>query len=254
MKRIAVTAVVMAVSVAVQAADTSPSEWKRSEVYVVGVTDIDVQGKVEHVDLLPVRDRGSKVLADQLAPLIKSTIAHWEFVPATENGKPAPAHTFVHGVVEFRPKGQDYEARYVYIGNGPEIEEPTAPKYPRDMIEERTQATLNMLVLVQPDGQLTDVHLESATSTDGKRVGQFLVAAKEAMSSWHAQPEMVDGHPVKTWVRVPISFDLRSNVNQLRYDPELKRSIDSPAAPPKDSAGDQAMALDSRIKLKPQSP
>ena len=254
MKRIAMTAVALAVSVAVQAADTTPSEWKRSEVYVGGVADIDAQGKVEHLDLLPVADKGSKELADQLAPLIKSTISNWEFVPATENGKPAPAHTFVHGVVEFRPKGKDYEARSVYIGNGPDIEKSTALVYPHDMISSRTQAIPTMLVLVQPDGRLTDIHLESAQSTGGHRVGEFLVAAKEAMSSWHATPETVDGHPVTTWVRMPITFDLRDAESHLRYDPKLERSIDSPAAPPKLSTGDQAVALDSRIKLKPTSP
>ncbi|WP_267226727.1 energy transducer TonB [Dyella silvae] len=239
---------------AVLAADKVPNDWKRSALYVTGVADIDSQGKVERIELLPVEDKGGTELAAQLAPLAKSTMSHWEFEPATENGKPAAAHTFLHGVFEFRPQGSSYEARLVFIGNGPRLERDRSPSYPSQMVSDRVQALLTMLVLVQPDGSLSDIHLESAQSTGGQRVGQFVRAATEAISSWHAEPEMVDGHPVKTWVRVPVSFDLRDSVSKLQYAPELKRSVDSPAEPTKHPIGDQSVALDSPIKMRPQSP
>lgn len=254
MKRFAAGAAALMLTHAVLASDKAPNDWKRSALYVTGVADIDSQGKVERIDLLPVEDKSSKLLAEQLAPLAKSTMSHWEFEPATEDGKPAAAHTFLHGVFEFRPQGSTYEARFVFIGNGPRLDKRVAPRYPGNMISARIQATLNMLVLVQPDGSLSDIHLESAQSTGRKRVAEFVRAATEAMSSWHAEPEMVDGHAVKTWVRVPISFDLRDGVSNLQYAPQLERSVDSPAEPTRSSSGDQSLALDSPIKMRPQSP
>jgi TonB family protein len=221
---------------------------------MTGVADINSQGKIEHIDLLPIEDKGSKDLAAQLTPLAKSTMSDWEFVPATENGKPAAAHTFLHGVFEFRTQGSNYEARLVFIGNGPRLDERPAPRYPSDMITNHVQATLNMLALVQPDGTLSDIHLESAQSTGRRPVAVFVRAAKVAMSSWRAEPETVDGRAVKTWVRVPVSFNLRASINGLQYDPQLERAIDSPAEPPKSPSDDQSLALDSPIKMRPKLP
>ena len=254
MKRFAAGAAALVLSHAVLAADTVSNDWKRSGLYVTGVADIDSQGKVEHIDLLPIEDKGSKDLAAQLAPLAKSTMSHWEFVPATENGKPASAHTFLHGVFEFRPQGSNYEARLVFIGNGPRLDERQAPRYPSYMVTNRVQTTLYMLALVQPDGSLSDIHLESAQSTGRRPVAVFVRAATEAMSSWRAEPEIVDGHAVKGWVRVPVSFNLRASINGPQYAPQLERAVDSPAEPPKSSSGDQSLALDSPIRMRPQLP
>lgn len=199
---------------------------------MTGVADIDSQGKVEHVDLLPVEDKGGKELVAQLAPLAKSTMSQWEFIPATENGQPTAAHTFLHGVFEFRAQGDKYEARFVFTGNGPRLDEKAAPQYPSSMVTARIQAKLVMLMLVQPDGSLSDIQLESAQTTGRKSAHDFVRAAKAAAKSWRAEPEMIDGHPVKTWIRIPISFDLRDAVNRRQYAP----------------------ALDSPIKMRPQSP
>jgi hypothetical protein len=249
MKRFAAGAAALVLTHAALAADPGPNDWKRSALYVTGIADIDSQGKVEHIDLLPVEDNGGKRLAALLAPIAKSTMSHWEFEPATENGKPAAAHTFLHGVFEFRNQGSNYEARFVFVGNGPALKKGRAPWYPSHMGDARVQALLNMLVLVQPDGSLSDIHLESAQSTGGQSVAEFVRAATETMMAWHAEPETVDGHPVKTWIRVPISFEMRD-----RPATQLEKSVDSPAAPFTSSPGDLSFALDSPIKMRAHSP
>ncbi|WP_130617436.1 TonB family protein [Dyella amyloliquefaciens] len=232
----------------------SANDWKRSTLFVTGVADIDAQGNVQQIELLPNEDKDSKALSEELAPLAKSTMSHWGFEPATEDGKPVAGRTFLHGVFEFQEEGSSYKARLAFIGNGPEIYKPVAPKYPKNMMSDYVQATLNMIVRVQPDGSITDIHLESAQSTGKRRVAGFVQAAMVAMKSWRAEPETVDGHPTSTWVRVPISFNLRDPVSGRRYAPELERSLDSPEEPPESSSGDLALALDSRIKIRPQTP
>lgn len=249
MKRFAAGAAALVLTHAVLAADPVPGDWKRSALYVTGVADIDAQGKVEHIDLLPVEDNVGKRLAVQLAPLAKSTMSQWEFEPATESGKPATAHSFLYGVFEFRNQGSKYEARLAFIGSGPEIKKVRVPWYPSHMEDTRVEAFLSMLVLVQPDGSLSDIHLESAQSTGGQSVAEFVRAATETMKAWHAEPETVDGHPVKTWVRVPVSFTLRD-----RSTTQLEQSVDSPAAPFPASQGDLSLALDSPIKMRTHSP
>jgi hypothetical protein len=91
MKRLIAGASALVFTHAVLASEVAPNDWKRSGLYVTGVAVIDQQGKVTHIDLLPVErnDKGSKELAAQLTPLAQSTMSHWEFVPATLNGKPA---------------------------------------------------------------------------------------------------------------------------------------------------------------------
>jgi len=249
MKRIVAGVAALVFTHAALAGDTTPGKWKRSEIYVTGVADIDAQGKVEHIDLLPV----GKELSAPLAEIAKATMYHWEFWPSTANGKPATTHAFLHGAFEFRPSGGNYEANLVFIGTGPQIDKRPAPRYPHDMMADHVQATLSMLVVVQPDGSLSNIELESAKSTGGRPVAEFVRTATEAMRSWHAEPVTVDGHAVSSAVRIPIRFTLHDGVGG-QFDPQLQRSRDSPAEPRETSVGEQSLALDSPIKLRPQSP
>lgn len=249
MKRFVAGAAALVLSHVVLAVEPAPNDWKRSALYVTGVADIDSQGRIEHIDLLPVENNGGRRLAAQLAPLAKATMSHWEFDPATENGKPAAAHTYLNGVFEFRKQGSNYEARFAFVGNGPALEKGRTPWYPSRMEETGVEATLDMLVLVQPNGSLSDIHLESAQSTGGQSVAEFVRSATETIRAWHAEPETVDGHPVKTWIRVPVVFTLGG-----RAAGPLERSVDSPAAPFTDSPGDLSLALDSPIKMRTHSP
>lgn len=259
MKRLMAGIFALVLAPFVLADDAAPNDWKRSAIYVTGVADIDAQGKITHLELLPhsSEDNASKALADKLAPLAESTMSHWQFDPVSADGKPAQARTYLHGVFEFRPLNGNVETRLVFTGNGPHLAlHPDAgqgPKYPRSMMSALVQAKLTMLALVQPDGSLTDIHLESAQSTDGHAAEEFVRAAIEAMSTWHALPEAVDGHTVKTRIRVPLWFNLDDTRRGGRLDPRLKRSVDSPGEPAPSASNTQMMAIDSPVKIRPES-
>ncbi len=254
MKRVIAGTMALMATLVAHADQTDVNAWKRSDLYVTAAVDIDAQGKIQHLEFLPFKDSNGKDLQPALRSLAEATLAKWEFVPATVNGQAAPAHTFLHGVFEFREHGRDYDGRVVYVGNGPRTVESPAPTYPSDMVHARIQAQLSMLAMVQPDGSLTDIQLESAETTNHYAAASFVRSAKAAMAGWHAEPETVQGHPVKTWVRYPIQYDLRESSNGPRYAPELARSVDSPAAPKASGGGTEGLALDSPIKMRPQSP
>lgn len=228
--------------------------WKRSNIYVTAAVDIDAQGKIKHLEFLPFKDSHGKDLQPALRSLAESTMSKWEFIPATANGHPAAAHTFVHAVFEFRPHGDDYDGRMVFVGNGPRIIDSKAPTYPQDMIKAGIQAKLTMLALVQSDGSLAEIKLESAETTSRHSAADFLRAARIAMASWHAEPEMVDGHPVVTLVRIPVRYFLRDSLNGRQYEADLAQASDSPAPTRHIDSGDESIALDSPVKMRPQSP
>lgn len=236
------------------AADANSDEWTRSALYVTAVADIDAQGRIAHIDLLPEMDKSAVRLAAELAPVAKATMSHWEFEPATVEGKPTWAHTFLSGVFEFRPKGRQFEARLAFVSSGPRLDRRRAVLFPDYMINAHVEADVTMLALVQPDGRLSDIHLESAQSTDRRPVAAFVKAAKEAMYFWRAEPETVDGHGVKTWVRVPITFSFDSGGSRGQGARRLERAVDSPEAPSESQLGDQSVALDSPVKFRRLSP
>lgn len=254
MKRVVAGTLALMATLIAHGGPADGDAWKRSNIYVTAAVDIDAQGKIQHLEILPFKDSNGKDLQPALRSLAEATLAKWEFIPATANGRAAPAHTFLHGVFEFRAHGSDYDGRVVYVGNGPRTIETPAPTYPSDMVHAHIQANLSMLALVQPDGSLTDIQLESAETTNRYPAASFVRSAKAAMASWHAEPETVEGHPVQTWVRYPVTYDLRESLNGARYAPELARSSDSPAAPKASSSGTASLALDSPIKMRPLSP
>ncbi|WP_266180264.1 TonB family protein [Dyella humicola] len=225
--------------------------WYDSTLFATAVVDVDSQGKISKLEILPA---ANQKLPASLTTLAETTMRQWEFVPATLNGAPAPAHTYLHVNFQLRKNGRDYDARVRYLSNGPMIEKSSSLRYPVDMIHARIQAELTMLAQVQPDGSLSNIRLESASSTLKHPVNEFVRSATIAMKDWHAKPETVAGHAVATWVRMPITYYLQNNVNDLRIDLQLERAVDSPADGPKTDAGVQALALDSPLKLKNQSP
>ncbi|QNK03236.1 TonB family protein [Dyella telluris] len=246
--------VALLAALATHADQGNADTWTRSGMYVTATVDVDATGKIQHMELLPFRDNRGRDLAPSLRSLAESTMAKWEFVPATLNGHPVPAHTFVNAVFEFKAHGNDLDARVVSTGNGPKLIKADAPQYPLDMIHARVQANLTLLVIVQPSGKLTDITLESAQTTHGYPAAEFFRSAKNAMASWHAQPETVQGHPIETRLRLPFHYSLDNNPNSQQPPAGLTRASDSPAAPMQTDIGTEAVALDSPLQLRPTAP
>lgn len=173
----------------------------RGQIYQVGV-DVDANGHVAATQV------DADVPAD-IANVLASAVEQWAFVPATRNGEPVRAHTFVHAKLQVAPDANGHSTVRVYfLGNGPKLDLTDAvPRYPMEAARARQQAFALVDATVQPDGSLADVTVRSrATSWPLPRA--FSESVLAAAMHWHAIPERVDGQAVATHVQIPIEFTL----------------------------------------------
>ena len=80
-----------------------------------------------------------------------------------------------------------------------------APAYPRAAIGARMQGTVTLRVLVDETGKPIDVVVEN---TSGHELLDK-AARDQVLARWRFQPATANGHAVKAWARVPVTFDLR---------------------------------------------
>ncbi|MEO8810068.1 MAG: energy transducer TonB [Rhodanobacter sp.] len=186
----------------------------QEKIYVVGA-DVDSHGHIT----------ATQVDADvpaKLASVLASAVQQWQFMPATRNGQPSPAHTFVRARLQAAPTaGGQYTVTVNYIGNGPKFHKGNvAPEYPRDEARAGRQAFVMLDATVQPGGSLADLTARSRFK-DWPLNPAFGRAVVEAARNWHATPEQVDGQPVATHMRVPVTFTLKNS----RFNREQTRIL-----------------------------
>lgn len=78
-------------------------------------------------------------------------------------------------------------------------------KFPPQALRQRMQGSVLLRVLVDETGKPVDVVIEKSS-------GYMLLdrsAREQVLASWLFQPALVDGHAVRAWARVPVTFDLR---------------------------------------------
>ncbi|HTV86457.1 MAG TPA: energy transducer TonB [Dyella sp.] len=77
--------------------------------------------------------------------------------------------------------------------------------FPAQALRMRMQGTVMLKVLVDENGKPIDVVVERSS-------GYALLdksAREQVLASWSFQPAVIDGHAVKAWARVPVSFALQ---------------------------------------------
>jgi protein TonB len=134
---------------------------------------------------------------------LKSEVIETESPPPTESQKKtslAPAiknaADTVASVNKKAPAAQMVLAKPLYRHNPP-------PKYPKRARRKGLQGIVILEVLVDETGQVEE--LTVFTSSGHKILDR---AARASVKKWLFQPGTRDGLTVKTWVRVPIRFQL----------------------------------------------
>jgi protein TonB len=79
----------------------------------------------------------------------------------------------------------------------------TAPVYPYKARQRRIEGTVQVRFLVQRDGSVGQVIIESADPP-----GVFEDAVREAVTRWRFEPGQLAGEAVAAWVVQPLRFDL----------------------------------------------
>lgn len=78
-------------------------------------------------------------------------------------------------------------------------------RFPTQALRMHMQGTVLLRVLVDENGKPVDVVVEHSS-------GYALLdksAREQVLASWQFQPALMDGHAVKAWARVPVSFVLQ---------------------------------------------
>lgn len=221
----------------------------REHTYVVGA-DVDAEGRITATQV------DSDVPAS-IANLLASAVKHWEFMPATRDGHPVSAHTFIYAKLQAVPDdhGQD-ELRLEFVGNGPRLDKTNPnPSYPPDAARAGKQASMYLDATVQADGSLVDMTVRSQFANSSVSPS-FEHAVLAVAKNWHATPEQVDGRSVATHMRIPVNFTLsahkltRAEVKSMDTAAGRKRLIaNAEANPPHNPlASDQPVALDSPLQ------
>jgi TonB family protein len=236
-----VAALLLACSLAAQAAE------KREQIYKVGA-DVDAQGHITAAQVdsdVPV----------SIAAVLASAVKRWQFVPATLGGRAVPAHTFITARLQALPDASgQYNLRISFMGNGPSLDNRTPPQYPRDAILRRQAAFLILEVTVQPDGQLADMKVSNKFA-DWPALPSFKVAVVTAARHWHAIPEQVDGQPVATHLRMPITFTLAGQTYTAQQTRILREAARMEAATANAQTAQPAIPLpsDQEVALDPRA-
>jgi TonB family protein len=192
-------------------------DWKTVGPPIIAALDVDAQGRVVHAQLL-----GKDVLP-QLQSLTEQATRDWQFVPATVDGKPAPARTYAIFNVEMHELNGSQQLRLHYLVHGPGRVFVEMPAYPAEMLRQLVEAAVVVDFTVNGDGNVSDAHVVTAKTSGGVRGAAFYRAAVEAVEKDRFLPELVDGRPVVTHVREPYGFAIDGYV----ADP-LRHAQDAP--------------------------
>ncbi len=222
--------------------------WEDVYPFIVVATHVDATGQVAQAELL-----GTGALP-QLEALAIQTVKPLRFVPATINGVATSSLTYVMLRAQKHEDAGKFSLRLHYVSHGPGPAFDAYPHYPKGMIQARTQAQVTIAATVTAAGTYTDIHVVEAETTGGRAGKSFYDATMRAFSQTHVMPEQVDGRPVATHVRIPVSFSLNEIGGSGAYE-ELRRASDSPRSISPDDRNvpttfaDVPIALDSPLKL-----
>lgn len=208
----------------------------------------------------PLAIEPSADLPESIRAFIRQRVATWHFSPPEQDGVTGPAVTYVRlGACAFPESGGGYRMGLDLKGNGPLYAngpwmEP--PRYPKEALIKRFDARADVTFVIGTDGLAT---LEGINYEEGGRHRRngFDAALREWVQGMRYEPEQLAGHPVRTRLRVPVTFSIepRSFSHEDFVEAERKKIAESEEcrlaageAPP---AGLQPVALDSPVRIAP---
>lgn len=190
------------------------------EVYTASTSGelvIDTEGRVAELKL------ERKTLGEEVMQGFEDEIRSWRFEPVLRDGTPvrAKAHMSLHLVVIRKPGVDGLRLGFESVQfNEPEQRKSdermsrglTPPRYPRDAMERGIGARVNLLLLLDEAGHVTDaaaesVHLlgEDIGGSPARHARYFIRAAEQAAADW--QIKGIEGRRVV----VPVRFSAQGD-------------------------------------------
>lgn len=203
---------------------------------------VDETGKPQQIRFSDKLPKGLQNLAEQ-------RIRQWSFEPARVDGVPKAGVTHVYVDACAVPKADGgMRVSMGYRANGPGFPElapymMTPPPYPKEALKQGLDGELRLILSIGADGRAT---LDSIDSNNNRRLLQaFEPTLRKWVTTLRYMPEEVDGKPVVTHVRFPVSFYLG---NGPRVDPARENRDECLAARGAGGKIEHPIVLDSPFK------
>ncbi len=133
---------------------------------------------------------------------IREVFKQWRIAPPLSGGQPANLQVkFPFRLEKPVKKAEIFEISALNVP--PKPIKHVSPVYPPELKSKRVEGEVHLVLIVLEDGSVDDVRVMRMSSP------AFAEAAVEAAKQWKFEPGMKDGRPVKTRVRLPMSFSLR---------------------------------------------
>lgn len=209
---------------------------------------VDSQGHVG--DIHPMH-----AVKEPFASLLQTTLSGWRFHPAVLDGTPVATTTWLTVELVSRPNASgSYSVHVQYDGNGPYLVG-GVPRYPTDMLRQGRDANIVVFATFGKDGTLSDLRVGQAETSDGGPAAEFVHAVFDSLHRAQVHPIVVDGHPVASRIRFPVTFRLDRTADAKGDIPNLKPASDrsrfpGPTDVPAGMVGSPegvALALDSPV-------
>ncbi len=238
---------VLLISPLTMAASHASDDWRDLDTILNATLDIDLTGHVTHVQL------DDHKVDPTLQALAEQNSHDWMFIPATLNGIPFSARTYARLQLQGRTEGDGQALRLRYLDHGPRVIKIAHPWFPLTMRFQQREAVVALTAIVQLDGSLSDIEVVAARVTDGAEGKAFYKSAIRALKSSRMKPEMVDGYPVRTTVKLALAFALDGATNGLLRKPNMLPASDAPK-PTSEDNGElntaRVVVIDSPLKFR----
>lgn len=224
---------------------------------------VDAQGQVVAAEVMkPVRNRDSHGVVqapsrgpvpDILAKAAREVALRWRFAPPRVGAERVAGTTYARATLQIvRTDEGVLHVRLEYRGNGPFIQDRTAPRFPVSMYRRHASGAVVIEAVMTPSGSISKPRV---IGHFGPHNSTFAETALEAVRYWKGTPMQVDGRAGATRVRIPILF--QSGPRPDRDWPDIMRKVDQATAPdsatavPQKLESGEAVALDSPFMKAP---
>lgn len=185
------------------------------EITASGDIEIGPDGRVHHYEL----DQGQPAPIEEA---LAKSIAQWRFEPVLIEGRPVIAVTRMRMQIEAEPMASgayQLRVRNVWFGEPSRSEhDRRPPSYPDEALYAGMGAKVVLVLKLDSHGDVTQMHAEQVNldhRTRSEREAErwrdlFADASMRAARRWKFDiSEIVDGEPVGTSVRVPVTFHVQ---------------------------------------------
>ena len=208
----------------------------------------------------PLAVEPSTDLPESVRAFIRERVSAWHFSPPEQDGVTGPAVTYLRlGACAFPEAGGVYRMGLDLKGNGPLYangRRMDPPRYPREALIKRFGAKAAVTFVIGTDGLATLEDIDYEEGGRHRREG-FDAALRDWVKGMRYVPEQLAGHPVRTRLRVPVTFSVepRGFSREDFVEAARKKAAESDEcrlaageAPP---PGLQPVALDSPVRIAP---